>query len=72
VSIYSTQMRGGYLRFQAQYLRRIRVPRWKHVPKKIRKALVDAANLGDVEACNRATFDIYRLSPEEWTAIGSK
>ena len=26
MSIYSTKMRGGYLRFQAQYLRRIRVP----------------------------------------------
>lgn len=28
VSIYSTRMRGGYMRFQAQYLRRIRVPFW--------------------------------------------
>lgn len=27
VAAYSTRMRGGYLRFQAQYLRRIRIPR---------------------------------------------
>jgi hypothetical protein len=27
VATYSTKMRGGFLRFQAQYLRRIRIPR---------------------------------------------
>jgi hypothetical protein len=32
VAVYSTKMRGGYLRFQAQYLRRIRVPKWSQVP----------------------------------------
>ena len=26
-------MRGGYLRFQAQYLRRIHIPHWKDVPE---------------------------------------
>ena len=26
VSLYCTRMRGGYLRFQAQYLRKIRIP----------------------------------------------
>ena len=31
VAIYSTRMRGGYLRFQAQYLRRILVPLWEDV-----------------------------------------
>ncbi len=32
VSTYSTRMRGGFLRFQAQYLRRIRVPMWDSIP----------------------------------------
>jgi hypothetical protein len=71
VSLYSTQMRGGYLRFQAQYLRRIRLPRWNDIPEAIRKALVDAANSGDVEACNHAAFSLYRLTPMEQAAIGS-
>jgi hypothetical protein len=70
VSIYSTQMRGGYLRFQAQYLRRIRLPRWRDVPEAIRTALVDAANTGNVEACNRAAFNLYRLTSDERAAIG--
>jgi hypothetical protein len=69
VSTYSTQMRGGYLRFQAQYLRRIRIPLWKDVPKSVRKALADAAKSGDIEACNQVTFDLYRLSFEERAAI---
>ncbi len=70
VSIYSTRMRGGYLRFQAQYLRRIRLPRWQDVPKTIQKALVDAAKVGNLEACNHAVSDLYRLTPEEKAAIG--
>lgn len=70
VSAYSTKMRGGYLRFQAQYLRRIRLPRWEDVPVDVRKALLAAAKIGDAEACNRATFDLYRMTEEERAALG--
>lgn len=70
VSIYSTQMRGGYLRYQAQYLRRIRIPYWADVPDRIRMALIDAAKVGDIEACNLATFELFELSKEERSAIG--
>lgn len=70
VSVYSTKMRGGYLRFQAQYLRRIRLPRWQDIPAELKIALTTAANLGDIEACNNATFDLYRLTPSERTVIG--
>jgi hypothetical protein len=70
VSAYSTRMRGGYLRFQAQYLRRIRLPRWSEVPAAVRKALAEAAEAGDAEACSRASFELYRLTPEERAALG--
>jgi len=70
VSIYSTRMRGGYFRFQAQYLRRIRLPRWQDVPEIIQKALIDAAKMGNLEVCNHAVSDLYRLTPEERAAIG--
>ncbi len=70
VATYSTRMRGGYLRFQAQYLRRIRVPRWTDVPMTIRKTLIDAAQSGDTETCNQAVFELYALSPEERAALG--
>ena len=65
VSSYSTQMRGGYLRFQAQYLRRIRLPRWRDVAKKDRDALVKSASAGQPATCNKAVFDLYGLSPCE-------
>jgi hypothetical protein len=70
VSAYSTKMRGGYLRFQAQYLRRIRVPHWKEVSPKARKELIAAAKRGDVAACNRAVFALYGLSKDEELALG--
>jgi hypothetical protein len=70
VATYSTKMRGGFLRFQAQYLRRIRIPRWVDVPMSLRLALADAAIKRDVQACNRATFELYGLSCEEKSALG--
>jgi hypothetical protein len=70
ISIYSTKMRGGYLRFQAQYLRRIRLPRWNDVAPAIRQDLVSAAERHDVEACNRAVFALYELNKEEQAALG--
>ncbi|RJQ26367.1 modification methylase PaeR7I [Candidatus Parcubacteria bacterium] len=70
VSTYSTQMRGGYLRFQAQYLRRIRLPSWKYVPESIREALNNAAQTDNIDTCNRAVFELYRLSEGERQAIG--
>ena len=70
VSIYSTRMRGGYLRFQAQYLRRIRLPRWQDVDAELKNELIHAARRGDVPACNRAAFKLYRLSKDERAALG--
>ncbi len=70
VGVYSTQMRGGYLRYQAQYLRRIRLPRWSEVPKELQDKLKEAARRGDTEECNRVTFDLYGLNAEERAALG--
>lgn len=70
VATYSTKMRGGFLRFQAQYLRRIRIPRWADVPEPLRRELTEAAIKRDVEACNQAAFKLYGLSHEERSALG--
>ncbi len=69
ISTYSTKMRGGYLRFQAQYLRRIRIPRWEDVPEDMRAKLRAAADKRDVRVCNALTSDLYKLSPEERSII---
>ena len=65
LATYSTKMRGGYLRFQAQYLRRIRIPYWTEVPEPLRDELIAAAHTQDVPACNRAAFRLYGLTDEE-------
>lgn len=70
ITTYSTKMRGGYLRFQAQYLRRIRIPFWHDVSENLRQELNHAATTRDLDACNRAVFKLYKLNQEERSAIG--
>lgn len=72
VAAYSTKMRGGFLRFQAQYLRRIRIPRWVDVPAHLREALITGAKCGDLSACNDAVFELYGLSDSEQAVFTRK
>ncbi len=69
VETYSTQIRGGYLRFQAQYLRRIRIPFWKDVPEALRKKLVLAADSRDCKMCDLCAYELYQLTNDEISAI---
>lgn len=70
VATYSTPMRGGYLRWQAQYLRRIRLPRWQDVPDELRLDLASAARAGDLAAANVAAFRLYGLTDAERESLG--
>jgi hypothetical protein len=70
IATYATRMRGGFLRFQAQYLRRLRLPLWDDVPLAIRDALIRAGETRDLAACNTATFMLYSLTAKEKAAIG--
>ena len=69
ITLYSTKMRGGYLRFQAQYLRRLRIPHWQDVPKPLRADLVHAATSRDRAACNEAAARLYQLTSAELNAV---
>ena len=69
VSLYSTRMRGGYLRFQAQYLRRIRLPRWENVNGSERELLKRLAEPGDRHELNEIVANIYNLTADEMTLI---
>jgi hypothetical protein len=69
VSLYSTTMRGGYLRFQAQYLRRIRLPYWENVPESLRRVLFDAAESNNQDVCNAAVAELYRLSDTDLAVL---
>lgn len=65
VAAYSTVMRGGFLRFQAQYLRRIRLPEWSSVMPAMRIRLAEAAKAMDLAECDAAAIALYGLTPEE-------
>jgi hypothetical protein len=65
ITTYSTKMRGGYFRFQAQYLRRIRLPHWKTIPQELKIELTKAAIQRDFLACDSAAFKLYALSIDE-------
>ncbi len=71
VASYCVKMSGGFLRFQAQYLRRIRVPRWEAVTPAQRAALL-AASPDDRAQIDAATFAIYGLSPAEARTMGAR
>ncbi len=64
VSTYCVKMSGGFLRFQAQYLRRIRVPPWEAISGPQRAALIAAAPT-DRAAIDHATFAAFGLTRAE-------
>jgi hypothetical protein len=71
IATYSTKMRGGFLRFQAQYLRRIRLPLWEDVSPVLRQRLANAAISLDMSACNEAAADLYSLTSQERSALAN-
>ena len=72
VSLYCTRMRGGYLRFQAQYLRKIRLPKWQDVSAELRQRLADYAETNDRHALNEIVSELYGLTPAELKLIEGK
>jgi hypothetical protein len=61
IHCYGVRMRGGYLRFQAQYLRRIRVPDPKSISPKLADTLRHAFETQDFELATRAALEAYQI-----------
>lgn len=61
IEAYSVRMRGGFLRFQAQYLRRIRVPRPEDVADDVANALAVAFDQRDRAVATRLALPLYGL-----------
>jgi methylase of polypeptide subunit release factors len=70
VSVYSTKVSGGNLRFQAQHLRKIRLPLWNDISKEIRLELESAAIEGDVTRAKDIVFSLYKLTKNEKQILG--
>ncbi|MCU8063406.1 Eco57I restriction-modification methylase domain-containing protein [Shewanella xiamenensis] len=67
---YSTKVSGGNLRFQAQHLRRIRLPLWDSVSEDLRLRLEQAAIKGDISAAKELVCSLYCLSDREKQVLG--
>lgn len=61
IQCYGVRMRGGYLRFQAQYLRRIRVPDPASLSPALCKKLRIAFELQDFDLANKAALEAYGI-----------
>lgn len=61
VESYGVRMRGGYLRFQAQYLRRIRVPAPGALTKPQSEELKNAFRARDRQRATRIALEIYGI-----------
>jgi adenine-specific DNA-methyltransferase len=71
VESYGVRMRGGYLRFQAQYLRRIRVPDPKTLSEAQSKDLIKAFRERDRQLATQTALTIYGIDQGEMEiAIG--
>jgi adenine-specific DNA-methyltransferase len=71
VESYGVRMRGGYLRFQAQYLRRIRVPNPKALSAIHSRALIAAFRNRDRQRATQVALEVYGIDEHEMeTALG--
>jgi adenine-specific DNA-methyltransferase len=61
IEAYCVRMRGGTLRFQAQYLRRIRVPDPAAMEEDVRERLRQAFQARDADGATRAAIQAYGI-----------
>lgn len=61
IEAYCVRMRGNTLRFQAQYLKKIRVPRPSDIDDDVQRALRNAFRGRDVGTATAAALDAYKL-----------
>jgi adenine-specific DNA-methyltransferase len=62
IEAYCVKMRGGTLRFQAQYLRRIRVPAPDTLPEDLNDRLRQAFRTRDADAATNAAIEAYGIT----------
>lgn len=70
IEAYAVKMRGGTLRFQAQYLRRIRVPRPESISTEDRAALAYAFARRDRDAATEAALRVYGIADARAVLMG--
>ena len=69
IAAYSPRMRGNFLRFQAQYLRRIRIPRFEEMDKAMKKEALAASRSSSQDKKDHVIQRLFGLSNSEWDQL---
>lgn len=70
IEAYGVRMRGGYLRFQAQYLRRLRVPSPATISESAAGKLREALQTHSVALADEVALELYGLTETEAKILG--
>ena len=70
ITTYSTKIAKGYLRFQAQHLRKICLPLWDDLSSSLKNDLIEAGKNDQFEAFTKLTAEAYKLTKKEKNIIG--
>ena len=70
ISSYSTKIANEYLRYQAQHLRKLRLPCWASIDLGLRQRLVQAGKEDNTDIFNELTCEVYQLTKNEKLIIG--
>lgn len=65
IEAYGVRMRGGYFRFQAQYLRRIRVPNPESLSKATAELLIRAFRQRNRQLATAVALEVYQVNETE-------
>ena len=72
IEAYCVRMRGGTLRFQAQYLKQIRVPHPESIRAEVAARLIDAFRSRDVDGATQAAAVAYKINLAEYELTTSR
>ncbi|ODS22874.1 hypothetical protein AB835_11780 [Candidatus Endobugula sertula] len=70
ISAYSTKIAKGYLRFQAQHLRKLRLPHWEDINPSLQQQLIKAGINNDKDTFTELTCEVYQLTNKEKSIVG--
>ncbi|MGH1461982.1 MAG: Eco57I restriction-modification methylase domain-containing protein [Neptuniibacter sp.] len=70
ISIYSTKIANGYFRFQAQHLRKLRLPYWEELDNDLQNRLICAGKSNDTNSFTDLTCEVYDLTEKEKLIVG--
>ncbi len=70
ISTYSTKIAKGYLRFQAQHLRKLRLPIWSSIEDELKAKMIEAGVSNDTASFTALTCEMYGLNNKEKSIVG--